>query len=189
MFQMTSGAIVNGSRSMQQNKSLVQGFSFPRAALPIGVNLRELLANIPLLIAMLLIVVMLPPAEPITWRWVLIVPVVAMQFIFNLGVSLILARVIARVHDVTHLLPFVLRFLMYLSAIFYSYDRFSHYPALMAAMQANPVFVMIDITRDCILYAVTPDWHSWAVLSAWSLGALIVGMVFFWRAEESYVRG
>jgi teichoic acid transport system permease protein len=189
MFQMTSGAIVNGARSMQQNKALVQGFSFPRAALPIGVNLRELLANIPLLIAMLLIVVILPPSEPITWRWIMIVPVVALQFIFNLGVGLILARIIARVHDVSHLLPFVLRLLMYLSAIFYSYERFIGHPAVLMAMEANPMFIIIDITRDAILYAVTPDWHSWAVLSAWSLTALIVGMLFFWKAEESYVRG
>lgn len=96
MFQITSGAIMSGARSLQQNKSLVQGFSFPRAALPIGVNLRELLAKIPMFIAMLLIILLVPPVEPISWRWLLLFPVLALQFSFNLGVGLILARMISR---------------------------------------------------------------------------------------------
>ena len=189
MYQITSGAIMNGARSMQQNKALIQGFSFPRAALPIGVNLRELLANVPMLIAMLLIVVMIPPAEPITWRWLLLLPVLALQFAFNLGVGLILARIISRVNDVTHLLPFMLRLLMYLSAVFYSVDRFAGQPVILKLMQMNPMFIIIDITRDSVLYGVTPSLSSWAMLTAWASVALVFGIVFFWRAEESYVRG
>ena len=189
MYQITSGAIMNGARSMQQNKALIQGFSFPRAALPIGVNLRELLANVPMLIAMLLIVVMIPPAEPITWRWLLLLPVLALQFVFNLGVGLILARIISRVNDVTHLLPFMLRLLMYLSAVFYSVDRFAGQPVILKLMQMNPMFIIIDITRDSVLYGVTPSLSSWAMLTAWASVALVFGIVFFWRAEESYVRG
>lgn len=189
MFQITSGAITGGARSIQQNRALVQGFSFPRAALPLGVNIREIMVSVPLLLVMLLLVVVIPPTEPITWRWLLLFPVLALQFIFNLGVGLILARVISRVNDVTHLLPFALRALMYLSAIFFSYERFINHPLLLNIMQANPMFIIIDITRDCILYGVTPSLQSWAVLTAWSLAALIVGAVYFWKGEESYVRG
>ena len=189
MFQLTSGAIVGGARSVQQNRSMVQGFSFPRAALPLGANIREVLVSVPLLLVMLLLVVLIPPTESITWRWLLIFPVLALQFMFNLGVGLILARVISRVNDVTHLLPFALRALMYLSAIFFSYERFIDHPLVLNVMQANPMFIVIDITRDSILYGVTPSLQSWAVLTAWSLSALIIGSIYFWRGEESYVRG
>ncbi|WP_181419670.1 ABC transporter permease [Arthrobacter psychrolactophilus] len=189
MFQMTSGAITGGARSIQQNRALVQGFTFPRAALPLGVNLREAMVNVPMILAMMLLVLLIPPTEPITWRWLLIVPVLVLQFMFNLGIGMLLARVIARVNDVAHLLPFLLRAVMYLSAIFYSYERFINKPVLLHIMQANPVFIMIDIARDCLLYAETPSLHSWAVLTAWSLSALIIGGIYFWKGEESYVRG
>lgn len=189
MYQITSGAIMSGARSLQQNKSLVQGFSFPRAALPIGVNLRELLGKIPMIIAMLLIVLVVPPVEPISWRWLLVVPVLVLQFSFNLGIGLILARIISKVNDVTHLLPFILRLVMYLSAVFYSLDRFKDHPVILKLMELNPMFIIIDITRDSVLYGVTPSWESWATLTAWASIALVVGMLFFWRAEESYVRG
>ncbi|MHA7178314.1 ABC transporter permease [Arthrobacter sp. Sr24] len=188
MFQMTSGAITGGARSIQQNRALVQGFTFPRAALPLGVNIREAMVNVPLIIAMLLLVLVIPPTEPITWRWLLIFPVLALQFIFNLGVGLILARVISRVNDVTHLLPFALRAMMYVSAIFFSYERFIDKPILLNVMQANPMFIIIDITRDSILYGITPSLQSWAILTAWSLAALIIGIIYFWKGEESYVR-
>lgn len=189
MFQITAGAITGGARSIQQNRSLVQGFSFPRAALPLGVNLREMLVSVPLLLVMLLLVVVLPQTQAITWRWLLLLPVLALQFIFNLGVGLILARVISRVNDVTHLLPFALRALMYLSAIFFSYERFIDQPVVLNIMQANPMFIIIDITRDAILYATTPSLNSWAMLTAWSFAALIIGILYFWKGEESYVRG
>lgn len=189
MFQITSGAITGGARSIQQNRSLVQGFSFPRAALPLGVNIREMIVSVPLLLTMLILVLVIPPTEPITWRWLLIFPVLALQFCFNLGVGLLLARVISRVNDVTHLLPFALRAMMYLSAIFFSYERFIDKPVLLNIMQANPMFIIIDITRDCILYGVTPSLQSWAMLTAWALAALIIGSIYFWKGEESYVRG
>jgi teichoic acid transport system permease protein len=189
IFQFSAGAITAGARSIRNNKSVVQAFNFPRAALPIGANVRELLAAVPLVLAMLLILVVLPPAEEITWLWLLVVPAVLLQGLFNLGVGLILARIISRVHDVTHLLPFALRAWMYGSAIFYTYDRFITHPQVLAAIRLNPLFNVIDIVRDCVLYARLPQWQSWAILAAWALGALAVGLVYFWKGEESYGRG
>lgn len=167
---------------------MIQGFTFPRAALPLGVNIREFLVNVPLVIAMLLLILVIPPTEPITWRWLLIFPVFVLQFIFTLGIGLIFARILSQVNDLTHILPFVMRAVMYMSAVFYSYERFIDKPVLLNIMQANPVFIIIDITRDCLLYGVTPSLHSWIVLTAWSLGALVVGTLYFWKGEESYVR-
>lgn len=189
LFQFSSRAITNGARSIQQNRAVIQAFSFPRATLPIAVNLRELLANIPVFIVMLLIVLLIPPTEEITWKWVLIIPALALQWIFNLGVGLILARIISKVNDVVHLLSFGLRAWMYASAVFYSYERFIDHPTLLRIVELNPLFNVLDIVRDCLLYAQLPSWQSWAVLTCWALGALAVGTVYFWRAEETYGRG
>ncbi len=188
MFQLSAGAITSGARSVHNSKSVVQAFNFPRATLVIGANLRELLMGVPMILAMLLIIIVLPPAEGITWRWILILPAIALQFVFNLGVGLILARIVSRVHDVTHLIPFGMRAWMYGSAIFYSYDRFITHPQILALVKINPLFNVIDIVRNCLLYDTLPAWRSWAILSAWALGALAIGIVFFWRGEETYGR-
>ena len=189
LFQYSSRAITNGGRSIQQNRAVIQAFSFPRATLPSAVNLRELLANIPVFIVMVLIVLVIPPTEEISWLGLLIIPALLLQSSFNLGVGLILARVISKVNDVVHLLSFALRAWMYTSAVFYSYDRFIDQPVLLEIIKLNPLFNVLDIVRDVLLYNTVPDWQSWAVLSCWALGALAIGSVYFWRAEETYGRG
>lgn len=189
LFQFSSRSITSGARSIQQNRAVIQAFTFPRATLPIAVNIRELLAHIPVLIIMVLIIMVLPPTEEITWLWLLVVPALVLQCIFNLGVGLILARVVSKVNDVVHLLSFALRALMYASAVFYSYERFIDQPAILQIVQLNPLFNVLDIVRDCLLYAQVPAWQSWAILASWAFGALTIGIVYFWRAEETYGRG
>jgi teichoic acid transport system permease protein len=188
MFQLSSGAITAGAKSIHGNRSVVQAFTFPRAALVVGANLRELLRGVPMILAMLLIIIVLPTAESISPLWIMIIPAVGLQAVFNLGVGLILARIVTKVHDVTHVLPFVLRAWMYGSAIFYSYDRFISHPQILAAVKVNPLFNVLDIVRSAVLYETWPSWQSWALLASWALGALAVGMVFFWRGEETYGR-
>ena len=189
LFQYSSRSITNGARSIQQNRAVIQAFSFPRAALPIAVNLREVLANIPVFIVMVLIVLVLPPTEKISWLGLLIIPAIALQTVFNLGVGLILARVISKVNDVVHLLSFALRAWMYASAVFYSYERFINQPVLLEIVKLNPLFNVLDIVRDVLLYAQVPSWQSWSILTCWAFGALAVGALYFWRGEETYGRG
>jgi teichoic acid transport system permease protein len=188
LYQFSSGAITAGARSIRNGKAVVQAFNFPRAALPLGANIRELLSAVPLIIGMLLIIIVFPPAETISWLWLLVIPAVLLQGVFNLGVGMILARVIARVHDVTHLLPFVLRAWMYASAVFYSYERFIKDPTLLEVMTLNPLFNVIDIVRDCVLYDTVPPWESWASLACVAQASLLIGFFFFWRGEETYGR-
>ncbi|GAA4030866.1 ABC transporter permease [Arthrobacter methylotrophus] len=188
IFQFSAGAITAGARSIRNGKSVVQAFNFPRAALPLGANIRELLAAVPLVLAMLLLIVVIPPAEEITWLWFLVVPAVLLQGLFNLGVGMILARIISKVNDVTHLIPFAIRAWMYGSAVFYSYERFISHPVLLSVMKLNPLYNVIDIIRSCVLYNRVPSWESWATLAVVSFAAVMVGFFFFWGGEESYGR-
>lgn len=188
MSQFSAGAITAGARSIRNGKSVVQAFNFPRAALPIGANVRELLSAVPLILAMLLIIVVVPPAENITGLWFLVIPAVLLQSLFNLGIGMILARIISKIHDVTHLLPFALRAWMYGSAVFYSYERFVSHPTVLAVLKVNPLFNFIDIIRSCVLYDRLPSWQSWVTLAVFSLAALMLGVFLFWKGEETYGR-
>jgi teichoic acid transport system permease protein len=55
-------------------------------------------------------------------------------------------------------------------------------------MKINPMFQVLDISRDLLLYGQTPEARSWLVLAAWAVGMLLVGFIVFWRGEESYGR-
>lgn len=187
-FQMTTRSILGGAKSLTSNTSMIRAFQFPRASLPIALNVRELLSNIPVTIVMLLFVIFAGPAEEISWRWLLIIPAILLQFLFNLGIGMLLAPIILKVPDFSMLLSFALRLVMYASAVFFSEHRFDDYPVLRTIMDCNPVFQVIKIIRDSVLYDTTPSWRSWAVLGVWALGSIAAGLFIFWRGEESYGR-
>lgn len=186
MFSLTSRAISAGSRSLQQNKSVVAAFQFPRVTLPVADNLRELMAFIPAFLAMIVLVLIFPPLEPISWTWLLIFPVLALQVILNVGLSLLLARFVSVMNDLAQLIPFALRLWMYGSGVFYSFDRFVSHPTVLAILEFNPMHQVLTITRNAMLYASPSGWTNWAILAGWAFLALLVGLVVFWSAEEKY---
>lgn len=187
-FQMTIRSVVGGANSLSNNSSMIRAFQFPRAALPISLNVRELFSNIPVTIVLLLLIIFTAPAEVISWRWFLVIPAILLQFLFNLGIGMVLAPLILKIPDVGMLLSFGMRFWMYASAVFFSEHRFDNYPVIRTIMDFNPVFLVIKIIRDSVLYDTTPAWRSWVVLSIWALGSVAAGLVIFWRGEERYGR-
>ncbi|PVE15874.1 ABC transporter permease [Arthrobacter sp. Bz4] len=186
LFQFSSRSIMGGSKSIRSNLALIQAFEFPRAALLLSVNIREMIAIVPVLLTMLVLVLALPPEETVSWLWFFLIPVVALQAVFNLGVGLLLARLVSQIADVANLLSFAMRLWMYGSAVFFSYERFIGNEVLLSIVQWNPMFQVLDIARDCILYETVPDLRSWLILSIWALGALVIGLIYFWRGEETY---
>ncbi|WP_309081885.1 ABC transporter permease [Zhihengliuella sp.] len=186
MFRFTTGSITQGARALNNNQSMMRAFNFPRATLPLAVNVRELMSQVIVITTMLVLILAIPPLERITWLWFLLVPVVLVQFLFNLGLSLLLCRIVTRLPDVVNLISFGTRIWLYLSCVFFSLERFENHPGIYQAMQLNPLFCVLDITRDILLYGNVPSLERWAVLGAWTLVLLIVGSIAFWKAEESY---
>ncbi len=186
MFRFTSSAITSGSKAIISNRAVVRAFSFPRATLALAVNVRELMVQIPAFITMFVLILAFPPLEIVSWKWLLFIPLVAVQFLFNLGLSLILARLVTRFNDVTNLISFGTRIWLYLSAVFFSIDRFADHPTVLFIMHLNPMYCILEIARDSLLYDAWPDPNRWLVLGAWTLVLLVVGTVLFWQAEESY---
>ena len=58
------------------------------------------------------------------------------------------------------------------------------------ALIYNPGAVYLAIMRDAVLPSYDPPGGGWNWLAAalWSVVALIVGLVVFWRGEGSYGR-
>ena len=188
LFQISSRSIATGARAIRSNLKVVQAFNFPRAALLFGINMRETLANVPAILTMLVLLLLIQPSEPITWMWLLIFPALLLQMIFNLGVGLILARLVARFNDLANFIGFATRIWLYGSCVMFPITLFDRFPVIRGMIEFNPLYQVLTIVRNAVLYYQLPRWESWAILTAWAFGALIIGMLYFWQAEESYGR-
>jgi teichoic acid transport system permease protein len=194
VWTFTQSSIMAGTRAISGNLGLVRALHFPRAALPISFALQQLQQ---LLFSMAALVIILfcfgIPAGP---SWVLTVPVLFLQFVFNAGVSMVMARMGAKTPDIAQLMPFVLRTWMYVSGVMFSIDSTLKHTSLPHAVQvfleANPAAVYIDLMRFALIDSFRADQlphHVWAYALGWALLAGIGGFVYFWKAEERYGRG
>lgn len=189
MFHYTSRSVRGGASALVTGRNLVRAFSFPRAALPVSVVVREAVGMGPVLLTMAVLILAIPPHAEVTWRWLLFPAVFGLQTLINLGLALLMARISSHVPDIRKVVGFFTRLWLYGSAVMFSFDRFVEDPALLRALEANPMYIVLDVTRDLLLYAATPSAASWLQLTAWAVGSLALGLVFFWRGEERYGRG
>ncbi|GAA4699795.1 ABC transporter permease [Kocuria gwangalliensis] len=186
MFTYSIRSVVAVSRSMQSGKALVKGFMFPRAALTLSIVVRDAMTQVWAIGAMLVMVLLIPPLEPISWTWVLLIPVFLLQTIFNWGLGMLLAPLVNRVPDVSNLMAFFMRLWMYASGIFYEPSRFVQDERILALFHFNPLYQVLSISRSLVLRAEIPPLSSWTILASASIVLCILGFLMFWRNEESY---
>jgi teichoic acid transport system permease protein len=188
VFTYTQTAMMLGAKSISSNVALTRILHFPRAVLPVSSTLvafQRLLYSLVIMLPIVLIT-----GEPLTWRWLLIIPALALQSLFALGLAFIVARIGAKIPDTSQVLPFILRTWLYLSGVFYSIDTFARGRAewVKVVLHINPGAVFIDLVRDALLTNQAHLTDQWLLAVGWSIGILAIGYVFFWQAEEQYGR-
>lgn len=188
IWHFTMKSTKSGARSITSNEGLLRAVSFPRAILPVSAVSAELMAFSYALVAMFGAVALLTEAVP-GWTWLLIVPIVAIQTAFNLGLAMFFARVADRFRDILQVLPYTLRVTGYASGVIFPIElRLRDLPSLRAVMDYNPAYVFLKTARGAILDNVAPTPREWAVLAAWSVGMLVIGFLFFLGREHEYGR-
>src|SRR5690625_2231245 len=189
MFQFTIRSLNNGATAITGSRNVIRAFTFPRASLPIAIVVREAISMVPVIVTMSVLILVLPPRTDVTWHWVLFPAIFLLQGVFNLGIAFFAARATAHIPDLRHLFSVFGRFWRYGSAVMFPFDRFvGNNPQLMAVLELNPLFIIIDMYRSVLLYGEVPTLRSWLLLTAWAVGTLVLGFLYFWRAEEQYGR-
>ncbi len=222
IFTFTERSILVGSRVMYNNLSLIRALQFPRASLPLAYVIVELQQLLLSMVVMLLIV--LGEHEPLSWYWFLLFPVLLLQTLFNIGASLIIARIGAELNDVSQLVPFLTRVWRYFCGVMYSIATL---PATLPnwakdILQLNPAAVYISLMRFAVMESQRTnapgaqpynalkcaEFHLklipadqafchpsvtvgelWMAGAGWAVAAVLLGVVYFWRAEARFGRG
>ncbi len=192
VFTFTQSSVMSGVRAISGNLGLVRALHFPRASLPVSFafqQLQQLLASMLVLFVVTCVFGSYPALS-----WLLIVPVLCLQFVFNTGLALIMARAGAKTPDLAQLMPFVMRTWMYTSGVMYSIPiMLADKPQWIATvLQWNPTAIYMDLMRFALIDGYgsenLPD-HVWAAAGGWALLVAAGGFVYFWKAEERYGRG
>jgi teichoic acid transport system permease protein len=192
VFTFTQSSVMSGVRAISGNLGLVRALHFPRASLPISFSLQQLQQLLFSMIVMFVVAIGFGSYP--SPAWLLIVPVLLLQFLFNTGLALIVARMGAKTPDLAQLMPFILRTWMYTSGVMFSINKMMEGRSEIAVrlLQVNPAAVYMDLMRYALIDgygASNLPPHVWAIALFWAVVVFAGGFVYFWKAEERYGRG
>jgi teichoic acid transport system permease protein len=232
VFAFTERSIVTGSNSMRANLQLIRALYFPRASLPLAYVMVEFQQ---MLVGMVVVAIaMLWSGQYPDLYWLLLIPVMLLQSMFNVGAALIVARLGGATADVSELIPFLMRISRYFCGVmFLIFTVTYNFPTwVQKTLSLNPIAVYISLYRVAFMrsyrmdsagnapynakqctffiqhqgayipgtktpnYAWQASCHAivtnndlWISALAWAVGFFLIGIVFFWRAENKYGRG
>jgi len=157
VFAFTERSIVTASTVMRVNLQLIRALYFPRAALPLAyviVELQQMLVGM-----VVLVVIMLGSHEYPSQYWLLLVPTIVCQTLFNVGAALIVARMGGSLADVSELIPFFLRITRYFCGVMYVLLTLpAKVPGWgLQVLSLNPPAVFISLVRVSLMSTYRTD--------------------------------
>ena len=105
--------------------------------------------------------------------------------LFASGVGMVLSALAVKFRDVTHLYSVLTMVWMYATPIFYPIEAVPEGVARL--IRLNPLFIIIDLFRQLVLYGRVPPAGSWLVGAAVSLVMFALGGLIFNRMQKSFI--
>lgn len=183
-----SNALSGATGSIVSNEGLVKKVFFPRWVLPASGSLAWL-ASFGVELVVLLVV--LAVAGNITLVWIpLLLVVVAVQFVFVVGLGMALAALNTYFRDVQHFLAIALNLWFYATPVIYpitlppdTADLLGFEVPIRRIIELNPMTAFVDAYRALLYDLRAPTAATFLEIVLWAVAAAVVGATVFRRLE------
>jgi len=195
-FYFTQTAMTGGVNSIVNNTQLLANLHFPRAVLPIAALVEGFVGFLTSLFAFFIIV---GPANGLvvgfdgavwpTIDIVLLIPIMIIHLMFNLGLSMLVARLAVPFRDLNNLVPYLTRMWLYLSPILYGPATLAKAPDWARAIaNSNPMAPLLRLYRHALTPLDTDLSLAFTQAGIWALALLVGGGLWFIRYEGRMAR-
>jgi len=170
-----SKAVSSSSNSIIAGQGLMLQVGIPSIVFPLVSLLQASLKQIPVFLVLFAFVWL--QGYPPDVHWLALFPVVLIQVMLTIMFGCLLAALVPFVRDVSHLVPTGLMFVMFLSGIFYSYERIPAQWQNIFLM--NPIAFILKCYREIFIDGIYPDFvtlGTWGIISM--LGCVLILMAY-----------
>jgi teichoic acid transport system permease protein len=180
-YYLVSDAVRLGAKSVTGGGRLILNTAFPRALLPLSsvmTSFTRFLPTIPVYA-----VIHIASGRPIDVNLLWSIPVLVELTVFAFGVSMLVAAAQVYFRDLNNFLPYLLRVWLYASPVlYYADDVPDRYRWL---LDVNPLGPMLAAWSEAL--AGQMPQTEWLLIGlAWSVGAFVVGALFFISREREF---
>ena len=183
IFSYFSDSTSQGMYSLMSNSGIFTKVNVPKYLFLFSKNIQTLL-NFGLTLIVFFIFCILDDIT-FTWKFLLLPYPIVMLLLFNIGVGLVLSALFVFFRDMQYLWSIFLKLLMYMSAIFYRIDTYSHFGKHL--FLANPVYLFIRYFRKIVLDATIPTVEFHLLMLFDATVVLLLGCWMYKRYNTEFL--
>lgn len=183
MFNFVTEATVFSMTSIIGAAGLIKKVYIPKFVFPLEKCLFALVNMLFSLIAAV-IVFLVVGVQP-HWTMLLFPIPILYLFIFNFGLSLILATLNTFFRDVGYLYNVFVTIWMYLTPIIYPIDILPSW--LVPFVRLNPLYHFVQYFRNVTLYGVLPSFRDNLICISFALLFLLIGLICFRKKQDKFI--
>lgn len=164
------------------NANIVKKVYFPREILPVSIVTSNMVTF--LISTIIIIVFCLVYGLGIT-KYIVFYPIILIiQYIFQLGISLILSAVTVYFRDLEHFVQIALMLMFYATPIVFAGDTIPE--AFSFIIKFNPMAHIITGYRDIFYNQTRPDFVSLGIVLAVSIVLTVIGYFIFKKLQKGF---
>ncbi|MBI4386903.1 MAG: ABC transporter permease [Elusimicrobia bacterium] len=122
--------------------------------------------------------------RPLLTTWLFLPFIIGLEFVLVLGLSLHLSVLATRYSDFERIWRILTTAGFFLTPVFYSLDVMSE--SRRRWIRLNPVAQIIELTRDCVVRGLAPDWNRAGILLLLCCALVMTGYMLFKRYERRF---
>jgi len=186
IWKFFNSTIVSSVRLVPSNRDTVTKVYVPKFILLLIDSLQNLFK---LFVSFILVgLFMVYYQVDISWNILYIIPIILVLFVITFGFACLFMHFGVFVDDLNKIVPLGMRFMFYLSGIFYSISDRVPKPYSELLLICNPIACLIHEARNVLLYSTAPNL---LIIFIWLLIGLFlcfIGIRTIYKYENTYVK-
>ncbi|CAN2216700.1 TagG ABC-type polysaccharide/polyol phosphate export systems, permease component [Candidatus Nanopelagicaceae bacterium] len=182
LFYLIANSLTGGVKAITSGQRLILNTSFPRIMLPVSAVVVAIFRFLPTLVVALAIHVIL--GLPFSWQMLWALPVLFIAVVMALGMAILISCINVYFRDISSMLPYLTRSLLYLSPILYEASKISS--DIKRYEIVNPIFYLLDSWSRVMVHAQAPTLHGMLHAAIFAFSLFIIGTYFFLSRERDF---
>ena len=182
LFYLIANSLTGGVKAITSGQRLILNTSFPRIMLPISAVVIAIFRFLPTLVVAFAIHAIL--GLPYSWQMLWAIPVLFIAILMALGMAILISCINVYFRDISSMLPYLTRSLLYLSPILYEASKISE--SIKRYEVVNPIFYLLDSWSRVVVHAEAPTTYGIAHAAIFAIVIFVLGTYFFLSRERDF---
>jgi teichoic acid transport system permease protein len=182
LFYLVANSLTGGVKAITSGQRLILNTSFPRIMLPVSAVVIAIFKFFPTLVVAFAIHAIL--GLPYSWQMLWAFPILLIAVVMSLGMAILISCINVYFRDISSMLPYLTRSLLYLSPILYEASKISE--SIKQYQVVNPIFYLLDSWSRVLVHAEAPTLYGMLHATIFAVTIFIVGTYFFLSRERDF---